>query len=1075
LYGVPEDLRIVTTNLELLFEQAAKALFNPEPKVFQGPALPLGSRFRGIVHLHGSVDEPEDMVLTHRDFGRAYLTEADGWARRFLVELFSNYTVLFVGYSHNDTIMTYLTPSLPPDAEQRRFSLIGDQSDDLDHWARMGIEPIVFHQSGQHDFTRLDQAIAGLANLMRRGILAWRTEITGVAGGRPPIDDETAGIIDYALIAPDRAQFFVEAAESPEWIDWLDRRNHLAALFGDGELDEQSMMLSNWLVARFATEHAEELFSLIARHGGRLNPHVWHMLVRCLGNIEDATLSTNTLSRWVHFLMGSVPLHVDVYSLSGLIMSCSKLEARQELLQVYDAMTASRHQVRPSIGGNTSLNDHLIKGMLWENHLEPHLSEIAHSLLDRTTIRLQERHSMLVAWGEGGYAWDADNWFRSAIEPHSQDDRPHEIDALVDVARGCLEWLAANDPVATEGWCDRFAASDAPLLRRLVIHAMSARTDLSADEKVAWLLDRYDVNEVAARHEIFGAVAAAYPNADAQQRTALIEAVLEYRAPASDQPDYDPEIATAHYRHSWFHWLHEADPGCSIAEQALHGILAEHPDFVPRKHANFNLWSEIVPSKSPWTVQELLAQPATDVLPDLLTYQPTNRERFDGQDRLTLLNVVSEAVRSNAHWGLDLADAMVELRSWDSDLWQHVITAWGTAELDRDAVRRALSCLSTVELHKPNARDIASVLGELVKKADGAAALELLFEASSIASALRQYAGEARVPDIRASVGGVPQYVSWLSRANNHLSGKLALFWIFSIERWRNQQEIPPQSLNAEYENALETIVSENGIVGKFGRTVLASQFHFFLATDEKWALGNLLPLFDIEHEDFQCAWDGFLTWGQLSPTIAEHLADKFIRACQRLELDLHGDIQTRFVEYYIAAMGWLATGANDRWITEYLKYADAELKHLFAVRVGHRLRDLDETRQQEWWNIWLKDYWGNRLQGVPSSLDDAEIAEMLAWARHLPEVFSEAVDMATRMRPVPLNRSFILHNIGESGLVERYPNELAQFLVHLGQCQTEPWFWMGVKEIVERLLAQDLSADVDRGLQELIATRRLG
>ncbi|MGR5939314.1 SIR2 family protein [Bacillus pacificus] len=32
----------------------------------------------------------------------------EGWARRFLVDLFSNYTVLFVGYSHNDPVMKYL-------------------------------------------------------------------------------------------------------------------------------------------------------------------------------------------------------------------------------------------------------------------------------------------------------------------------------------------------------------------------------------------------------------------------------------------------------------------------------------------------------------------------------------------------------------------------------------------------------------------------------------------------------------------------------------------------------------------------------------------------------------------------------------------------------------------------------------------------------------------------------------------------------------------------------------------------------------------------------------------------------
>lgn len=42
-YSAPEDLRIVTTNFDLMFERVAKALVDAEPKVFLSPALPLGS------------------------------------------------------------------------------------------------------------------------------------------------------------------------------------------------------------------------------------------------------------------------------------------------------------------------------------------------------------------------------------------------------------------------------------------------------------------------------------------------------------------------------------------------------------------------------------------------------------------------------------------------------------------------------------------------------------------------------------------------------------------------------------------------------------------------------------------------------------------------------------------------------------------------------------------------------------------------------------------------------------------------------------------------------------------------
>ena len=97
LYSMPGDIRLVTTNFDLLFEEAASDALGSYPEAFPAPALPLGNRFRGIVHLHGSINDPDEMILTHRDFGRAYLTESDGWARRFLVGLFGNFAILFVG------------------------------------------------------------------------------------------------------------------------------------------------------------------------------------------------------------------------------------------------------------------------------------------------------------------------------------------------------------------------------------------------------------------------------------------------------------------------------------------------------------------------------------------------------------------------------------------------------------------------------------------------------------------------------------------------------------------------------------------------------------------------------------------------------------------------------------------------------------------------------------------------------------------------------------------------------------------------------------------------------------------
>ena len=185
--------------------------------------------------------------------------------------------------------------------------------------------------------------------------------------------------------------------------------------------------------------------------------------------------------------------------------------------------------------------------------------------------------------------------------------------------------------------------------------------------------------------------------------------------------------------------------------------------------------------------------------------------------------------------------------------------------------------------------------------------------------------------------------------------------------------------------------------------------------------------------------------------------------------------MRMRFVGFYVGALGLLISSVRDDWISEFFKHADAGMRNQFALEVGHNLRMLDATGQQEWWNTWLKDYWENRLQGVPRQLDDSEMARMLAWVIHLPAVFPEAVRVAVQMTPTSsIDRSHILRTLGENELIDRYPDDLAKLLIHLGQYDTTPWFWGGTREVVDKLLAKDLGAELNQGLRELIVRHQL-
>ena len=1068
LYRRTEDIRIVTTNFDLLFEEAANNLFNPGPKIFHAPVLPLGERFQGLVHIHGSVNEPKETVLTSKDFGHAYLTEADGWARRFLVDLFANHTVLFVGYSHNDTIMTYLTPSLLGDSNDMRYALIGDGSDTPARWRSMGIQPIAFPQESVSDYSGLDKAVSGLANHTRRGILDWQREITNIASAPPPFDEESAGVIDHALSTPELAQFFTTAAESPDWIEWLDRRGLLDALFTDDKLSVQEGMLASWLSRCFALAHDDTLFRTIESHRFRLNPEFWKLLNWQMQNSIPDSPDVAAMTRWVLFLASVTPSNGDDIALLWIAKAAASVGATDALLRTYEEMTALINRESPR-GGHISDRYHYELETMLTECLKPYLPQIAEWLLEVTARRLSERYSALSGWRQSESTWDSDSIFRSAIEPHSQDGFHSNIDALIDVARECLEWLATNRAEYARLWSERHANSQAPLLRRLAIHTLTELTGLSSDEKIGWLLEHCDVNEQAAKHEMFRAARCAFPHASQELRESFIQHVLDFRLPESE--DYDSALVSSGHHFEWLHWLHESAPDCELTKNVLGDVLARYPEFLPSEHPDLLVWSNTwTGAKSLWTVEALSASRAAEILPSLLEYRPTDRERFDGYHRSAVLDTVKEVAKQKPDWGLELADSLAASAEWSADLWSSIFRAWAETEPYGDHLRKALSHLSADELHEEHVQDISTALWELSQKTSSAEDDNFLPKANAIAFALQLPAARTEIPSMTSYVDNVLQEVDWLTTAISHPSGKLAQFWLRSIELWRNSQETPPQSLSSEYLSVLNGIIEDSGDTGKLGRAILTSRLHFMLHIDEGWSVDNLVPLFDPEHEDFRPAWDGFLTWGRITPQVEDSMREAFLKGVQRTKRESAWRMQHRFLAFYTEMLVWSVSGPMDEWITTLFSDSTEEVRRLFAGRIGFILRSLSEDQQKEWWNTWLRGYWENRLQGIPCPLDDEEIAQMLEWVVQLPGVFPEAVSLAVRMRKVPLERSMILHRISESDLIDEYPNDLAKFLIQLGQYDTQPWLWYGTKDAVERLLAKKLPLDIDTGLRELLA-----
>ena len=1061
-----DQVRVVTTNFDLLFEEAAQDVFGAVPEIFRAPALPLGRDFNGIVHVHGALSHRQGMILTDEDFGRAYLTE--GWARRFLVELFRHFPVLFVGYRHNDIILNYLARALPPSETEPRFALTDDSDDsNLQRWELLGIEPVIYPKQ---NYSRLYEGVRRLAEYVNRGVLDWQREITALAEKPPPsLDEEAAGLIADSLSDAVRTRFFTQAATSPEWIDWLNKREYLVPLFGPDDLSKPSQVLATWLAEKFARDHANKLFLLIFQYQMQLNPSFWHELQKTIGKEGDKPLDRDTLARWVSLLLKTDPLNVNWYSRITLpsvwwleiSKRCNDQKLISATLQIFAAMSKSRLLLKqgftwPSDDGNDQppranlplVCDHHILNEIWEKGLKPNLNQAAKPLLSLIVRRIESQHRTLCAWNQGAQKWDHVSNYRWAIEPHDQNLNDSAIDVLINAARDSLEWLASNQADSVALWCALLIDSDVPLLRRLAIHTLPVRSDLTADDKIDWLLTHIGLHDPAAHHETERVVYQTYPKASPAQRENLIEAVVSYRRPGEDASE----------RHfEWLSWLHRLDSTCPLAHNELDEIAARYPQF-RRQEAPID-------AQSSWSVEELLARPADEVLEELLAPPSTI-------DRHELQEAVADATKQKPDWGLDLAEALASKENWETKLWPTLIFAWRETEFDKNQGRIVLNLLKNASLHQKYGREVAFMLYDLVKDGGIPCASELLPKANKIAVALWADLD----PDHPYEEGS-----DWLISAINHPAGTLAQFWLESLFLWRKHQDPAPDQLDGEYLAALSKIVKDRTIAGRLGKSVLAGYFASLLEIDENWTKENLLPLFfeknHSDADDYKAIWDGFLTWRRLTPSVAELLYEAFLDAVQHINSDLSGqNRRDRFITCYTVMLVYFAFGSIEKWISEFFTHSDAEARHTFANGIGHRLHRMNETQQQEQWNRWLKRYWQDRLDGVPKPLESDEIKRMMDWLPHLKGVFPEAVDLAIQMPQSESSgkrASEVIFELERSDLPEMHPEAMAKLVLYMRPSLPPTDSAYGREEQIQReligkLLQSDLPPELAEQLQEI-------
>lgn len=1071
LFRSRDSVRLITTNFDFHFENAAKELFVNLPDIYQAPALPLGKDFNGIVHVHGSINRPGNMVLTDADFGKAYLTE--GWARRFLLEVFQNYTVLFVGYSYDDIVMQYLARALPAKNEINRFVLIEkpDNLETLDKWANLGINPIVFNISDSEEkYVELYCCIEKLANRFNRGVFDWESRITEICKGASPIDDEVIGEIDQVLSEGYTTRFFVKAARDIKWPKWLYEHKYLEALFRDGELNEREKIIASWLASEYAVEHPSVIIDIFAVKGIQMNPILWIEIVRILINDEIDT-SESVLCRWIPILLDSAPPNINSIYLVKLTERCSEESTIFLVLRIFHFISEHQLTIRHGLLGSEETDDehgyrhydlniilranHWSLNKIWREHLKSYLAIISQSLLSGIIQQFEKMFFDLKAWGKASRTWDMSCLRRSAIEPHPQDDHPEPIDVLIDAARDTLEFLSMDVPILLESWCERLIVSEVPLLRRLAIHAITQHPNMTADVILSWLLNNISLISSAEHHEIYRALQIYYPKACSDTRKQIVDTILSYKKPARE--DRSEEESTARTHFDLLSWLIKAMPDCPFAKEALSPITVEYPQLRLLEHPDFISWMESGGwgSTSPWSVEQLLSIKPDEKIEEFLSYKG---DTFDGPDRDGLMSDIREACKQDVSWASALVEALTEKAQWDSDIWPSIIRGLQETDISERDYVCILIAIARPELYTYYSYFIADFLNYLVKDGGKPFALKLLDETNKAALDIWEF---PKTEDYDGSV------TDWIQSAINTTEGEIVEYWLHGLSLLMKQRARTERNIPEYYSKLFEQIIIDPTVRGGMGRCILASQTPFLYGIDEAWVRNNIIPLFSQTNSDiFSQAWHGFIEWGNLyNVSLAEEMLPTFISAVKRLdELLEHRD---RFIEFYTNLAVFIVDDPADEIIPKFFNHGTLHDRVHFASHLGFMLRQMKSETLQSLWNRWLKKYWEQRLNGIPIPLEAQEIEEMLMWLPLLDDAFCDAISLAIRMPITKIDNTSMLFELKESDLVIRFQEECAKLLIYLCRC-VEGYSKEGLLEIADRL--KEIPSELDRQLRESLA-----
>lgn len=876
-----------------------------------------------------------------------------------------------------------------------RYALIPDDQNDVSVLNRLEVEPIRYpNADGRHSaLPRLLNAWAEWKSMgqddhqdrIKRLVSLWENDGDVSSEG---VHYPTLSVVDEDYLRKqvskiDGARLFASQASTMSWLKWADKLPDFESLFvSGGELTDVALVLADWFVNRYVA-----VSSLSAAAMSTLEKHEQTAHSDLIEKIRFAAYRLDKddpriAQKWRVILATSIHGYSAPRSLAGL------LPFEDQALQPYGSM--ARQALIPYLRLHPSLRFWAEDGNAWprvtpawrldEHDLKKYLENWIVDQPEGSTLCLEALewallsvYELLDAYNDGA-GRGAFEMGRSAIEPHSQDRREEVIDVIINYLRDLGVEAADVLPALHERWWGYGYG----LFRRLAVHLVGKSSELTADQKIGWLIDRHLLYDHVTRHETFQVLEGAASKASSDMHGLLLAEVLAGGGYGCEPNGSD---RTSEYeRFNLLVWLTRIAPAWTQASSALTRIKSENRDFTEREHPDFSMWisaeaQNIHPIMPPEEFNRRIREDPETALISLMDEGQTNRghedDPFNEEFALIRASAADAPWEGTELWNtLDSVDMTEERRR---SFRRALVYGWSKAKLE-DTGPVVIEKVASVVLEQDSVEAVAAFLLQQSRNYSDGKDSDFLVETRRLAIKIWELYRESFDP---------PSGLKPSDLALNTWPGDLVYFWVSQIQRRWREEGNNWLGFNEEESSALKSMLEGPSAALEAIWPVFGSELYFFDAADHSFADEYILPLFGQVNSRRQ-VWEPFLFHPQTNMRMLRAgLLEAIITTFEMLgSLDLSG-MEGRFISFTaaVAVYGGIDKSDRGRILDATVNSENGAYAGEFAGAVVEQLRDGNEDASKVW-KSWLHHYLLRRLDGVPREITKVEL---LQWAEVVP------------------------------------------------------------------------------------------